>query len=193
MTRVPQDTSAEEPDGGNLQVRFRRGPGSGDRPGLLNNRKDLIALMAAVAATAALCGCASAPAPQHTAPAPQHTADAPQHTADARREPSSELRLTRSAWSKCVRTAIPKHDDPQSSADVLSSEAVARAAMKDCSDQYTDMMRALARTLAQTCGRDRDCTRRALATAQRKAAQAATEDVVNARVRAAGAAALQCE
>jgi len=35
MTRVPQDTSAEEPDGGNLQVRIRRGPGSGDRPGLL--------------------------------------------------------------------------------------------------------------------------------------------------------------
>ena len=38
MTRVPQDTSAEEPDGGNLQVRLRRGPGSGDRPGLLNIR-----------------------------------------------------------------------------------------------------------------------------------------------------------
>jgi hypothetical protein len=37
MTRDPRDTSAEEPDGGNLQVRFRRGPGSGNRPGLLNN------------------------------------------------------------------------------------------------------------------------------------------------------------
>jgi hypothetical protein len=37
MTKVPQDTSAEEPDGGNLQVRLRRGPGSGDRPGLLNS------------------------------------------------------------------------------------------------------------------------------------------------------------
>lgn len=36
MTKVPQDASAEEPDGGNLQVRLRRGPGSGDRPGLLN-------------------------------------------------------------------------------------------------------------------------------------------------------------
>jgi hypothetical protein len=35
MTRDPRDTSAEEPDGGNLQVRFRRGPGSGNRPGLL--------------------------------------------------------------------------------------------------------------------------------------------------------------
>jgi hypothetical protein len=36
MTRKPQDTSAEEPDGGNLHVRFRGGPGRGDRPGLLN-------------------------------------------------------------------------------------------------------------------------------------------------------------
>ncbi len=36
MTRNPQDTSAEEPDGGNLHVRFRGGPGRGDRPGLLN-------------------------------------------------------------------------------------------------------------------------------------------------------------
>jgi hypothetical protein len=36
MLRVPQDTSAEEPDGGNLHVRFRGGPGRGDRPGLLN-------------------------------------------------------------------------------------------------------------------------------------------------------------
>lgn len=143
------------------------------------NRKGLIEVMAAVAATAALCACATAPAPQHTA--------------GTRQEPSRNLLLTRNAWSKCVRTAIPRHDDPQSSADVLSSEVVARAAMKDCSDEYTDMMRALARTVAQTCGRDRDCTRRALATAQRKAKQTATEDVVNARVRAAGAAALQCE
>jgi hypothetical protein len=38
MTRTPQDTSAEEPDGGNLQVRFRRGPGRGNPPGLLNNQ-----------------------------------------------------------------------------------------------------------------------------------------------------------
>ena len=40
MTRDPQDTSAEEPDGGNLQVRFRGGPGRGDRPGLLNSVSD---------------------------------------------------------------------------------------------------------------------------------------------------------
>ena len=38
MTRTPQDTSAEEPDGGNLHVRIRRGPGLGDRPGLLNKK-----------------------------------------------------------------------------------------------------------------------------------------------------------
>ena len=36
MTTVPQDTSAEEPDGGSLQVRLRRGPGSADRPRLLD-------------------------------------------------------------------------------------------------------------------------------------------------------------
>ena len=39
MTRKPQDTSAEEPDGGNLHVRFRGGPGRGNRPGLLNNKQ----------------------------------------------------------------------------------------------------------------------------------------------------------
>jgi len=38
MTRIPPDTSAEEPDGGNLQVRLRRGPGSGDRPRLLDKQ-----------------------------------------------------------------------------------------------------------------------------------------------------------
>lgn len=37
MSRVPPDTSAEEPDGGNLQVRIWRGPGLGDRPRLLNS------------------------------------------------------------------------------------------------------------------------------------------------------------
>ena len=35
MTQRPQDTSAEEPDGGNLHVRIRRGPGRGNQPGLL--------------------------------------------------------------------------------------------------------------------------------------------------------------
>ena len=32
----PQAAPAEEPDGGNLQVRIRRGPGLGNRPGLLD-------------------------------------------------------------------------------------------------------------------------------------------------------------
>jgi len=38
MHTRPQDTSAEEPDGGNPHFRFRGGPRLGDRPGLLNNR-----------------------------------------------------------------------------------------------------------------------------------------------------------
>jgi hypothetical protein len=36
MTKDTQDTPAEEPDGGNPHVRFRRGPGLSNRPGLLN-------------------------------------------------------------------------------------------------------------------------------------------------------------
>ena len=36
MNTQPQDTSAEEPDGGNPHIRFRGGPRLGDRPGLLN-------------------------------------------------------------------------------------------------------------------------------------------------------------
>ena len=36
MNKRPQDTSAEEPDGGNPHIRFRGGPRQGDRPGLLN-------------------------------------------------------------------------------------------------------------------------------------------------------------
>src|SRR6266567_4542820 len=36
MRKRPQDTSAEEPNGGNLHVRLRRGPERGNRPGLLN-------------------------------------------------------------------------------------------------------------------------------------------------------------
>jgi sterol carrier protein 2 len=37
MSKQPQDTSAEEPDGGNPHIRFRGGPRQGDRPGLLNS------------------------------------------------------------------------------------------------------------------------------------------------------------
>src|ERR1700730_12927035 len=43
MTKRPQDTSAEEPDGGNLHVRIRRGPGRGNQPGLLNKLATLAA------------------------------------------------------------------------------------------------------------------------------------------------------
>ena len=42
MSKRPQDTSAEEPNGGNLHVRLRRGPGRGNRPGLLNNKVWLV-------------------------------------------------------------------------------------------------------------------------------------------------------
>jgi hypothetical protein len=143
------------------------------------HRNNLIELMVAVAATAALCGCASAPTPKYTA--------------QMRQEAARELGITRNAWAQCIRAAIPRLDDPQSSPDVAASDVVARAAMKACSDEYTDMVRTLARTLAPTCGRNPDCTRGALAAAQREATQAATDDVVTARVRAAGAAALQCE
>jgi hypothetical protein len=36
MSKRPQDTSAEEPDGGNPHIRFRGGPELGNRLGLLN-------------------------------------------------------------------------------------------------------------------------------------------------------------
>lgn len=145
------------------------------------NRQHLIGLMPAIVATAALCGCASAPTPT------------PQRTADLRQEAARELSITHNAWAQCIRAAIPRLDDPQSSSDVASSEDIARAAMKSCSDEYTDMVRVLARTLAPTCRRDPECTRDALATAQHEATKTATDDVVTARIRAAGTAALQCE
>jgi hypothetical protein len=138
------------------------------------NRKNLIELMAAVAATAALCGCASAPTPQLTADLPQETA--------------RELDTARNAWTECIRAAIPPLDHPES-----SSEVVARAAMNGCSAEYTNMTRALARTLAPACGRNPDCTRNALAKAQRDATRAATDEVVSARVRVAGAQVLKCQ
>lgn len=143
------------------------------------NRKNLIGLMAAVAAMAALCGCASTPAPQQTA--------------DMRQEAAREFGIARNVWADCIRVAIPRLDDPESSAGVLSSHVVARAAMKDCSNEYRVMMGDLARTLAPSCSRDRDCRRAAMATAEHKAMTAATQEVMNARIRAAGAAALQCE
>jgi hypothetical protein len=136
-------------------------------------RKNLSELMVAVAATAALCGAASAATPQQ---------------GDTGQEAAGELNVTRNAWSECVRAAIPRLDQPES-----TSEAVARAAMNSCSDQYAAMVRALSRTLVPTCSRDADCTRNALAKAQREATQAATDEVVTARIRVAGAQVLKCE
>jgi hypothetical protein len=49
MTKRPQDTSAEEPDGGNPHIRFRGGPRLGDRPGLLNNTVLMSVLLVVVA------------------------------------------------------------------------------------------------------------------------------------------------
>jgi hypothetical protein len=138
------------------------------------NRNNLIELMAVVAATAAVCGCASAPMPQDTT--------------DVRQEIARELNATRNVWAECVRAAIPRLDHPES-----TSAVVARAAMNGCSIEYADVERILTHTLAPTCGRDPDCTRNALAKAQREATRAATDDVVTARVRVAGAQVLKCQ
>ncbi|HEV2703654.1 MAG TPA: hypothetical protein VGV09_18660 [Steroidobacteraceae bacterium] len=138
------------------------------------NCKNLLELMAAVAATAALCGCA-------TAPTPRHTTDVPPDAARA-------LTVTRNAWGECVRAAIPPLDDPQS-----PSEVVARAAMKGCSNEYTAMVQALARTQSPTCASGTDCTRDVDAKAQRWATKTATDAVVSARVQTAGAQVLKCQ
>jgi hypothetical protein len=115
-------------------------------------------------------------------------APTPLHTEDTAQEAARELDVTRSAWSECVRAAIPRLDHPES-----TSDAVARAAMNSCSDQYADMIRALSRTLVPTCGQDSDCTRNALANAQSEATRAATDEVVTARIRVAGARVLECQ
>jgi hypothetical protein len=144
------------------------------REGGTMNRKNLLELMVAIVVTAPVCGYASTPTPQHTADVPQ--------------EAAKELVVTRNAWEECVRAAIPQLDHPES-----TSDAVARAAMNSCADQYADMMRALSRTLEPTCGRDSDCTRNALAKAQSEATRAATDEVVTERIRVAGAQVLKCE
>ena len=138
------------------------------------NRRNRIGLIVAGAATAALCGLASAATPQHTE--------------DTAHDAARELDVTRNAWLECVRAAIPQLDHPES-----TSDAVARAAMSSCADQYADMMRALSRTLGPTCGRDSDCTRNALAKAQSEATRAATDEVVTERIRVAGAQVLICQ
>ena len=138
------------------------------------SRKNLIELMVAVAATAAVCGLANAAAPQHTE--------------DAAQEVAGPLSVARNAWLECVRAAIPRLDHPES-----TSDAVARAAMNSCSDQYANLVRALSRTLVPTCGQDSDCTRNALAKAQGEATRTATDEVVTARIRVAGAQVLICQ
>jgi len=138
------------------------------------NLKNRIGLMVAVAATAALCGLASAATLQHAG--------------DSAPEAASEVDVTRNAWLECVRAAIPRLDQPES-----TSEAVARAAMKSCSDQYTAMLGALSRTLAPTCNQDSECARNALAKAQGEAMRTATDEVVTARIRVAGARVLECQ
>ena len=54
MSKRPQDTSAEEPDGGNPHIRFRGGPRQGDRPGLLNNKTVTIVRAIAICTAAAV-------------------------------------------------------------------------------------------------------------------------------------------
>jgi hypothetical protein len=138
------------------------------------NGKNLIEVLVAVAATAALSGRASAATPQNTG--------------DSGQEAVTGLDVARNAWLACVRAAIPRLDHPES-----TSDAVARGAMSSCSDQYADVVRALSRTLAPTCGQDADCTRNALAKAQSEATRAATDEVVTARIRVAGAQVLICQ
>jgi hypothetical protein len=140
------------------------------------DRKYLIELMAAaIAGMAGACGCASAATPQHTSDLRQDAV-------------GKELGAARNTWTECVRAAIPRVDDPHS-----PSEVVARAAMKSCAGEYTDMVRVLTSTLAPGCGKDAACTRDVLAKAQRDAIKAATDEVVTSRVREAGAASLRCQ
>lgn len=142
------------------------------------NVKHLIGLMAGLAAAVALCGCASAPTRQETA----------QESATPGPEAASAVGTARNVWMECVRAAVSRLDDSES-----PSDAVARAAMKGCSDEHTRMVAAVARTLAPTCARDADCARSALAKVEREAEKAATQEVLAARVRASGSAVLKCQ
>lgn len=138
------------------------------------NRKNPIGLMVALAATAALCGPAGAATPQNSG--------------DKGQEAAQELDVTRNAWLECVRAAIPRLEHPES-----TSDAVAHAVMNSCSSQYRVMAGALARSLAPSCGQDADCTRNALAKARQEATRLATDEVVTARIRVAGAQVLECQ
>jgi hypothetical protein len=139
------------------------------------NHKNLINIMLTVAATAALYGCASAPAPQQSRDIPQAAT-------------SDELVLTRNAWASCLQTAIPRLDVAQSPTD-----AVAHAAMQACTAEYTRLTQTQVNALAPACSRDAQCARNATAKAQREATQSAIDAVVTARVRVAGAQAIKCQ
>jgi len=101
---------------------------------------------------------------------------------------ASELDVAHQAWLECVRAAIPQLDHPES-----TSETIARAAMNRCADQYAEVVRVLSRSLVPSCAPDSDCTREALAKAQSEATRIATDEVVTARIRVAGAQVLVCQ
>lgn len=138
------------------------------------NRKNLIELMLAAVATAALGGPASAATPQPTEEMGQQAV--------------RELDVTRTVWTECIRAAIQRLDHPPAISDV-----VARAAMDSCADKYSDVVRALSLTLVPTCGQDSNCTRAALAKDEREAARTAIDEVMTARIRVAGAQVLECQ
>lgn len=145
------------------------------------NRKNLngpLPALAALAAAAALAGCASAPVRQETA----------RESASTAQEAAPAVDTARSVWAECVRGAVSRLDVSEAPADAL-----AHLAMKGCSDQYTDMANAVARTLAPKCSRDPDCTRGVLAKVEREATQAATAEVQAERVRVSAAGVLKCQ
>jgi len=65
--------------------------------------------------------------------------------------------------------------------------------MNRCADQYAEVVRVLSRSLVPSCAPDSDCTREALAKAQSEATRIATDEVVTARIRVAGAQVLVCQ
>jgi hypothetical protein len=138
------------------------------------NRKNLIEMLLTVVATAAFCGAASAATPQPSE--------------DIGQQAVKGLDVTRSAWLECIRAAIPRLDHPPAISNV-----VAKAAMDSCADKYADLVRAVSRTLAPSCGQDSNCTRVALAKADGDATRTAIDEVMTARIRVAGAQVLECQ
>ena len=115
-------------------------------------------------------------------------AGAAPHEPDARRDAAAEFAATRSALAHCIQRALPGLDDHLS-----SSESVARAALKSCTREFTDMVQAVARLYAPSCGGGSDCTQGALANAERGSTQVAIDEVNTERIRLAGAQVLICQ